>query len=190
LRRRCWTAAAHAVAAVRIRGAGWDIRHVIAIQIFRTVVHAAIGRPIGLWFECCRRLSFWRRLCTQAGCQLGDDSGVSSQQVENRRIDASLFGELVDDRRLERDLGLQERVGLPAEGVEHDEPRRHKLAVGIRHPGDLIERPDEGGVESGGLCLVRITPSVRAVEHGSAAGFQIGQCLPQHLGPGCGLRGF
>ncbi|MPM75146.1 hypothetical protein SDC9_122137 [bioreactor metagenome] len=97
---------------------------------------------------------------------------------------------MVDDRRFEGDLGQQEGVGLPAKEIEHHEPWRYKLAVGVRQPGVLIERPDETGVESCGLCLVGIAPFVGAVEGGSATGLEVSQRLPQHLHSGGSILGF
>ena len=69
---------AHAVTAVRIRGAGRDIRHVIAVQIFRIVVHVAVGRLVGLRLGRWRWFRFWRWIRAQSGRQFGNDSGVSS----------------------------------------------------------------------------------------------------------------
>lgn len=49
---------AHVVTAIGIRRAGRDIRHAVAVQVFRIVVHIAVGWPIGLPLGGCRWLGF------------------------------------------------------------------------------------------------------------------------------------
>jgi len=54
--------------------------------------------------------------------------------VECCGIDASFFGQLVEDRRLKGDFGQQEGIRLPPEGVEYHEARRHKLTIYVWNP--------------------------------------------------------
>src|SRR5438552_7497407 len=81
-------------------------------------------------------------------CQISHASDpMLLEQIEHPGLDAGFLRELVDDRRLEADLRLEERIRLPIERFERDKPRALEPAIRIEHPSGGVEFPDERRVE-------------------------------------------
>jgi len=138
-------ASAFSVAAIRVVSAGRDVGHVVAVQVLRTAIHVIIcGLLIG--FRLCGRLAtgFRRRLGDpKSGCQIGNAGDpVLPQEIERRWIDASLLCQLIDDRRLELDLGQQEGVWLPIPGCRRSPAEADGVPRSHRAP-----KPPRSGVE-------------------------------------------
>ena len=80
------------------------------------------------------------------------------QEGQHPRLDPRLLGELVDDWRLEANLGEEKRVRFPTERVENDQLRGEQVAVCIGDPFAFLKLLDKCGVERGRFRLLTIAP--------------------------------
>ena len=88
--------------------------------------HQAPRRPAANQSAC------WR--CRDGSPDLRADDAVLAEEVDGGWIDPGFLRELVDDRRLERDLAEDERIGPPSKALEGHQGGTHQIPAGIGHP--------------------------------------------------------